>query len=156
MDIDELTDFRDWTEIQVSLTPWTAASDDARSFLLMRGTYSLAVWERPRAWRARHRRELHRRGFRPRNSRNGVMWEWTVPEEHLRAEMSQQPWFSDAASPALPVMQRLGRSIAHSRLLGERAVVVMRDVFRLAPADVLVLVPVEDEWAYDNEWPDAL
>jgi hypothetical protein len=87
MDLDELTDFDDWTDVRLSLAPWTAAHDAHRSLVLLRSEQGVHVYEPPGAWRARHRRGLHRLGFRSRRPpRGGHAWEWTVPADVVEAE----------------------------------------------------------------------
>jgi hypothetical protein len=150
MDLDELIDFDDWTDVRLSLAPWAVAHDGCRVALL-RDADTLAVLERDGAWRARHRRELHRLGFRSRPHPHGRIWEWTVPEQALQLERSHQRGFGDSSLSLHPAVRRLRTALAQDRLLGERAVVVLRDVFRLTPADVRLSEPVTDD-AADDEW----
>lgn len=147
MDIEELAGPRDWADIQQPRAPWEVAYTDDRSVLLFRGSDLLAVAERPRVWRARHRRELHRLGFRPRARPHCVMWEWTVPDDALKCEASQLR-NNDVAEPR--VMHRLRTGFTRHRLLGERSVVVLRDVFRLTPTELRLCRPAdEDDWLDD-------
>jgi hypothetical protein len=153
MDLDVLTDFDDWTDVRLSLPPWTIAHDAQRSVLLMRSEDGLHVFEPQGAWRARHRRELHRLGLRSRRPpRGGRAWEWTVPAHVVNTEVNAQYVGSNSMS-AVPVVRLLRTMLVTERLVLDRAIVVLRDVFRLQPADVSITVlVVEDD---DEDWPEA-
>lgn len=86
------------------------------------------------------------------------MWEWTVPEEAVQVERSCLREFSNSNEPELPVMHRLQTAVARKRLLGERSVIVLRDVFRLTPAELrLCRLADEDDWLDEDDepWPQA-
>jgi hypothetical protein len=157
MDLDELTDFDDWTDVRLSLAPWTLAHDAHRSLVLMRSEQGVHMYEPPNAWRARHRRELHRLGFRSQPApRGGRMWQWTVPAHVVKAEVNADFDVSSNSITVVPVIARLRRIIVTDRLVLDRALVVLRDVFRLQPADVSIVVPLDESDGYDEEdWAEA-
>ena len=144
MDFDELTDFDDWTDIRLSLAPWTASYDTRRSLVLIRSEQGVHVHEPPGAWRARHRRQLHQLGFRARRPPGGGQaWEWAVPEEEVKAADNERFDVGANSMSVVPVVVRLRRIMVTDRLVLDRAIVVLRDVFRLAPGEVRIAVPAE-------------
>ncbi len=78
------------------------------------GSDGLVVLEQPGALRARHRRGLHRSGFRPCAGEAIVAWVWRSGDERRRPR--------------------------HERC-DERAIHLLRDVFRASPHEVGVLLP---------------
>ena len=89
MNLEELTDFDDWTSVRLSLEPWSMAYDERQTLRLVRSERSVHVYEPAGAWRARHRRQLHRLGFRARRPPGGGMaWEWAVPDDDVRSEIN--------------------------------------------------------------------
>jgi hypothetical protein len=132
-----------WLQLQDSMAPWTGAEDLARSVLLIRGEDELYVLERTRAWRARHRRAMHRLGFRPRTVRDGAMWEWTPAEAELDAEVVRV--FRKPEPSSTPSARQVRALLAQHQLLDERAVVVLRDVFGLRTEDFRLVALIYDE-----------
>lgn len=145
MNLDELTDFADWTDVRLSLARWAMAQDARRSLVLVRSENHVHVYEPPDRWRARDRRELHRLGFRPRRPpRGGRAWEWTVPAQLVEEQVSTRIAGGSATASVLPELLRLERRIVTDRLLLDRAMKVLRDVFRLQPGDITIAVLDED------------
>jgi hypothetical protein len=133
-----------WDQL-APMTPWTVVYDDEQHALLIRGAGAIAVQERPGAWRARHRRALHRLGFRRRARLDCAMWEWTPPQAAVREEVDRV--FTVPATTA-----SLQQLFALDLLLDARCVVVLRDVFGLTPADLHLAVLVDDE---DEDWDEV-
>lgn len=91
----------------------------------------LLAFDVHRRWQARHRRGLHRLGFRALALGGVAVWKWDV-EPQLRT------------------------SSARDHLVHEQALRVLREVFRCQPGALAVLlVREEDEWwdEEDDAWP---
>src|SRR4051794_35754321 len=128
MDLEELTDFANWIGVRLSLAPWTAAYDEKRTLLLIRSERTVHVSDLRGAWRARHRRQLHRMGFRSRRSPQGdLVWEWRVPDEEVMSAITTQIDIGANSMSVVPVVMRLRKIMITDRLVLDRAVEVLRD-----------------------------
>ena len=147
--LDDLPTLDDWEELGHAFASWTVAWDLSRRVLMLREDNLIALLEQPGAWRARHRRALHRLGFRPQTTPDGALWEWTPCADDVRAEVGRGPHPRSENSVTARLMTRL----AEDRLRGARCVAVMRDVFGLTPSEVRVAdLDADDE----DIWDEAL
>jgi len=105
-------------------------------------------------WHARHRRGLHRLGFRIVAPGGVQVWTWEVePQLHTtdlsRVASSFASIFADERSAGVVV--RLRTSLARDHLVREQALRVLRDIFRCQPGDLRVLLVREDaDWDNDD------
>lgn len=149
-----------WEELAHLLrSEWDRVEDSSLGLSLERADGLLAFDLRER-WHARHRRGLHRLGFRAVALGGVEVWKWDVePQLHTtdlsRFASSFESTFSDERSAARVV--RLRTSLARDHLIREQALRVLRDVFRCQPGDLgVLLVREDDDWGDDGEeevWP---
>ena len=105
-------------------------------------------------WHARHRRGLHRLGFRTGSNRG--IWTWDVEPALRTTDLSlfASPFESlfevEPSAAGAPRVLRMRTSLARDHLVREQALRVLREVFRCEPGDLEVLL-VRD----DDEWEDA-
>jgi hypothetical protein len=84
----------------------------------------------------------------------GQAWEWTAPEDEVKAAVNEQFDVGANSMSVVPVVVRLRRIMVTDRLVLDRAIVVLRDVFRLDPGEVHIAVPTEDSDEHGG-WPLA-
>ena len=152
--VDDLASWEDLGE--VLRADWDRVVHPSLGLSLERAEGLLAFDERGR-WRARHRRGLHRLGFRPVALGGTGVWQWDV-EPQLRATDLSRP-----ASPFVsifgvdrsgPTALRLRTLLARDQLVRDQAVLVLREVFRCEPSELTVLLVCEQEqWGDDDVWP---
>jgi hypothetical protein len=139
-----------WDDLGHALTTYPYVYVASGPVLLMYDEVTIAVLERPTAWRARHRRGLHRLGFRPRTTAVGAMWEWSPPDDDVREEVGRAD--NLAGLPDHAFIQFAREVLARDRLLSARCVVVLREVFALVPRN-LRLIAVRDD---ADDWDEAI
>ncbi len=118
----------------------------------------LAFDERGR-WRARHRRGLHRLGFRPMALGGTDAWQWDVRPQLQATDLSRfaspfESIFGHGRSG--PTALRLRTLLARDQLVREQAMWVVREVFQCEPGELAVLlVREEEQWGDedDDAWP---
>lgn len=129
---------QDWTALERWLCreAWERVGGQGPA-VLHRCDDALLLLERPGALRARQRRSLHRSGFRPTHEpqTRRTVWVWRPPEVAC-------------TEPAA----RVARVLAGMVLQSATAVHVLRDVFGLTLASLLVTVADEEE---DDFWDDV-
>lgn len=139
-----------WGEVTDSLSEgWDLLGDDRYDRWVSKHETRLCVVERLGSLGARHRRGLHRAGFRPRPSRAGQLWLWTPPPELLPALPDRAEGFGAFLAASVHVVR------TRERLLADQALHVVRDVFGADVEDVAVLPPEpprEDE--DDQSWQE--
>lgn len=130
-----IDDFTDWDDVAECLHgDWELVRDQATGAEVLRGPDFLAVLEHD-ALRARHRRALHRSGFRSYQLRARRCWLWVVPSESAVTPAQAGPAFA----------ARLRREREVGALLSTRAIHVLREVFRTPIGDVVVMLAPPDE-----------
>ncbi len=122
---------------------------DLRLGLLLELGGTVHTVETPGQWSARHRRAVHRAGLRPETTDTAVIWTWTVPLQLLEEDLRRTGWHKDVSSPGTLPYELLAE-ITGTRLAPELVVTLLRDVFRVRPEDVQVLVLSEDEESDDD------
>ncbi|CAN5289128.1 hypothetical protein BH24ACT10_BH24ACT10_10390 [soil metagenome] len=153
-------DLESWEELADLLcSDWDRVEHTPLGLSLERADGLLAFDLRER-WHARHRRGLHRLGFRAVALGGVEVWKWDVePQLHTtdlsRFASSFESIFADERSAAVVVRRRT--SLARDHLVREQALRVLRDVFRCHPGDLgVLLVRGDDDWGDDDEeevWP---
>lgn len=124
-----VSDFRTWDDLQEQLSRCSWDEVGGEGIRVFRQLNTLTVLEMP-PLRARHRRGLHRAGFRRAPGATMIHWRWTVPAE------------DEPTDPAARFAYWIHRLLADQRCLAEMAVRVARDVMRLPPEHVVVsLIP---------------
>ena len=121
----------------------------------------LLAFELDGRWHARHRRGLHRLGFRSSNHGSVQVWEWDVEPLLHSTDLGRfaSPFESlFGITRSASTVQRLRRSLARDHLVREQALRVLREVFRCEPRDLdVLLVREDDEWELeegeDDTWP---
>ena len=109
-------------------------------------------------WHARHRRGLHRLGFRALS--DSRIWRWDVEPSLRTTDLSlfASPFETifEAKPPSAAGAARVLRmrtSLARDHLVREQALRVLRDVFRCEPGDLAVLLIQEDDGWEDDAPP---
>jgi hypothetical protein len=155
-------DLQSWEELADLLRgDWDRIAHPSLGLSLERADGLLAFDLRGR-WHARHRRGLHRLGFRALALGGVDVWKWDVEPQLRTTDLSRfaSPFESifgaerSAAGAARVV--RLRTSLARDHLVREQALRVLRDVFRCQPGDLGVLLVQEDDaWGDedDDAWP---
>ena len=154
--VDDLASWEDVAE--VLRDDWDRVVHLPLGLSLERADGLLAFDERGR-WRARHRRGLHRVGFRPVALGGTDVWQWDVRPQLRATDLSR------SASPfesifgggrSGPTALRLRTLLAQDQLVREQAMRVLREVFRCEPGELSVLLVREQEqWGdeADDAWP---
>ncbi|MCU1592214.1 MAG: hypothetical protein JWP11_3470 [Frankiales bacterium] len=150
MNYDEVCDgFTDYQQLVAECAPMSLVYDAGETFVLLRGAVSVVVRDLG-TWRARHRRGLHRLGFRPVVSRGIAVWQWRPTDELIAEELRTKPALpDDVATTAF--LKTLNIILVSDELLQDQALRVLRDVFRCPPSDLRLQVPQEHE----DDWRDA-
>jgi len=157
-DDDWAEDLESWEElVELLRSDWDRVEHPCLGLSLERADGLLALDLRAR-WHARHRRGLHRLGFRALIDRGS--WLWDVEPALCTTDLSQfanpiESIFGASAAGAARVL-RLRTSLARDHLVREQALRVLREVFRCEPGDLEVLLVREvDEWEdeEDDAWP---
>lgn len=110
-------------------------------------------------WRARHRRGLHRLGFRKLDLPRIDVWLWDVEPQLRSTDLSAFATAFEAVHGTeryVAALRWLRSSLARDHLVREQALRVLRDVFPCEPADLhVLLVQEDDEWEdeEDDAWP---
>ena len=110
-------------------------------------------------WHARHRRGLHRLGFRALS--DSRIWRWDVEPPLRSTDLSLFASRFESIFEATPPsaagearVLRMRMSLARDHLVREQALRVLRDVFACEAGDVgVLLVREDDEW--EDEEDDA-
>lgn len=149
-------DLASWEDVaEVLHSDWDRVEHAALGLWLERAEGLLAFDERGR-WRARHRRGLHRLGFR-RSALGGTdVWQWDMEPQLLATDLSRfaisfESIFSGGRSAARA--RRLRTLLARDHLVREQALRVLREVFRCEPGGLAVLLVREEEQWDDDVWP---
>ena len=138
-DVDSLVS---WAELEDYLRdPWRAVRDRRTGLTLSTHVDELVVDE-PASGTASQRRALHKAGFRRREPR---CWTWTPPEP---VDLPPPNSFPPRMAIAFARAER-NRALGRSR--SAQALLVLREVYRAAPAELVVMVPEDDE---DDEWDE--
>lgn len=152
-------DLESWEELADLLrSDWDRVEHPTLGLSLERADGLLAFDLRER-WHARHRRGLHRLGFRALALGGVDVWKWDVgPQLHTidlsRFASSFESIFADERSAAVVV--RLRTSLARDHVVREQALRVLREVFRCQPSDIgVLLVREDDDWGDEDDevWP---
>jgi hypothetical protein len=144
-------DLESWEELADLLrsVDWDRLDCPSRGPSLERADGLLASDLRGR-WHARHRRGLHRLGFRALGGAG--TWQWDVEPQLRTADLSRftSPFESilgaERSAAGAARIVRLRTSLARDHLMGEQALRVLREVFRCGPRDLGVLLVREDGW----------
>lgn len=156
--------FASWEEVRTLLRSdeWTALRDERQRLEVRHGGDGLIVYE----WcsermRARHRRGLHKLGFRAAAYNPVTLWEWDVAPALAATEQSEHDemleHFSRWARPESVAAAR--RRLVGDDLTVEQVGRVIQEVFRSEARDLAVAVYREpnywdDEYDEDVErWP---
>ena len=146
-------DVESWEEVAGFLRgDWERVEDPSLGLALERVDGLLAVDLRGR-WHARHRRGLHRLGFRPVVLGSADVWRWDVGPQLRITDLSRfaSPFAAVfGADPSGARALRLRTLLARDHLVREQALCVLREVFRCEPGDLEVLV-VDDDWEEDDD-----
>ena len=159
-DDDWAQDLESWEELAELLRgDWDRVHHPPLGLSLERAN-GLVAFDLHQRWHARHRRGLHRLGFRTPGPRG--VWLWDVePALHATdVNLFASPFESivevgPSAAGAARVL-RLRTSLARDHLVREQALRVLREVFRCEPADLgVLLVQADDDWEDEEEdaWP---
>ncbi len=159
-DDDWVEDLESWEELAELLRgDWDRMTHPALGLSLERADGLLAFDLRGR-WRARHRRGLHRLGFRAVPLGGMDVWKWDAESAVRDADLTQSgsPFVLDREPTAVgaAIVQRLRRALARDRLVREQALRVTREVFRCEPGELgVLLVREDDEWGDEDDdvWP---
>ena len=149
-------DLESWEELADLLrSDWDRVEHPSLGLSLERTDGLLAVDLRGR-WHARHRRGLHRLGFRLVALGSQHVWRWHV-EPHLQttdlSRFASQFESIFGADPSGARALRLRTLLARDHLVREQALRVLREVFRCLPGDLVVLlVQEDDDWEEDDGW----
>ena len=152
--VDDLASWEDVAE--VLRNDWDRVVHPTLGLSLERADGLLAFDERGR-WRARHRRGLHRLGFRPVALGGTDVWQWDVEPQLRATDLSRfaSPFESIiGVDPSGARALRLRTLLARDQLVREQAVRVLREVFRCEPSEISVLL-VREEEQWDDEADDA-
>ena len=130
-------DLASWEDVaDVLRDDWDRVVHPPLGLSLERADGLLAFDERGR-WRARHRRGLHRLGFRPVALGGTAVWQWDVRPQLHATDLSQfaSP-FESIFGPGRsgPTALRLRTLLARDQLVRERAMRVLREVFGVSRA----------------------
>lgn len=156
-------DLESWEEMADLLcSDWDRVEHASLGLSLERADGLLAFDLRGR-WRARHRRGLHRLGFRAFALGGVDVWKWDMEQQVRTTDLSR------SASPVQPMLHskpsevgaaivlRLRTSLVRDRLVREQALRVLREVFCCEPGDLAVQLVREDDDGEDDEdddtWP---
>jgi hypothetical protein len=150
MDFTEELTFTDWQRLLMTCMPWAQVRERTGELHLVRDELRICVAEPPERWRARHRRGLHRLGFR-RISRAGIsVWGWTLPLSELTAAAAAHP-IMHTTGPRTRAHERLARAFSREQLMREQLRRVLADVFGYEPARLCVELPEDaDDWVDDE------
>lgn len=151
--------FTSWAEVTELLREeWTRVEQVGWDLCLERVDAGLFLPEPAGRWHARHRRALHRLGFRPLRSGRAAVWHWAVKQQlesiDLAAFATPMESAFAAARPerAAVYVQQLRTVLATEHLIREQTQRVLRDAFRCEPGEVAVLLArEEDEWEEDQD-----
>jgi hypothetical protein len=136
-------DLESWEELADLLrSDWDRIDSPPLGLSIERADGLIAFDLRER-WHARHRRGLHRLGFRPL-ARSGVQ-RVDVGRGAAAAHTDLSRFASPFESiferePSAATVLRMRTSLARDHLVREQALRVLRDVFRCEPADLAVLL----------------
>ncbi|MDT7570029.1 MAG: hypothetical protein QOE05_203 [Actinomycetota bacterium] len=142
---EELT-FPDWDSLLLSCVPWADVREQTGQLRLHRHELSICVVEPPQRWRARHRRGLHRLGFRRFSLRGRCVWRWTLSLDELDAAARSHS-LMNLPEPRTRLHERLARSFSREQLMREQLRRVFSDVLGFEPEQLCVELPEdEDDW----------
>ena len=153
-------DVESWAELEDLLRDdWDRVEHRAVGLSLERSDGLMAFDLRGR-WHARHRRGLHRLGFRALS--DSRIWMWDVEQPLCTTDLSRFASPLESLYGVAPSATRASRvvrlrtTLARDHLVREQALRVLREVFRCEPGDLRVLLVHEvDPWAdeEDDDWP---
>lgn len=149
-------DLESWEELAGLLrSDWDRVEHPSLGLSLERADGLLAFDLRGR-WHARHRRGLHRLGFRPVALGSADVWQWDVEPRLHATDLGRfaSPYESIfGADPSGTRAVRLRTLLARNHVVSEQALRVLREVFRCEPGDLAVLLVQEDgDWDEDDGW----
>lgn len=150
--------FGAWEEVWPLLQDddWMVVQDVRQRLTLHSSADGLCVYERPALrLRARHRRGLHRLGFRPTTYGRLTEWLWEVDAVLAATDLDAYETDIDKAGPFLLPTTRatLRHRLIRNQLVTQQAQRVVQEVFRSLPADIAVSVYREpDPW--DEDWDE--
>ena len=149
---DEMT-FEDWPSLLWSCEPWAEVRERTGQLRLLRDELNICVLELPGRWRARHRRGLHRLGFRRFSSPGLDVWRWTLSLGELSAAARSHP-LVNAAGPRTRVHERLAWTSTRERLVQDQLRRALSEVFGYEPTQLCLDVPADD-YCWDDPDDDA-
>jgi hypothetical protein len=148
-------DFESWEEMAELLrSDWEVVEHPSLGLALERADGLLAVDLRGR-WHARHRRGLHRIGFRSVALGSPHVWKWDVEPQLQATDLSRFASRYESifgADPSGTRALRLRTLLARDHLVREQAQRVLREVFRCEPGDLEVLLVQDDAWEEGEGW----
>lgn len=124
-------DLASWEDVgEVLRADWDRVVHPSLGLSLERAEGLLAFDERGR-WRARHRRGLHRLGFRPVALGGTDVWQWDVEPQLQATDLSRSAspfgWILGVDRFG-PTSLRLRTLLARDQLVRDQAVLVLREV----------------------------
>ena len=142
--------FSTWEDVRSLLRTddWTTLRDDRQVLEVQHSASGLTVYEWTTArMRARHRRGLHRLGFRPRALPHVTFWDWDVAPSLSRTTYSRHDdrlrAYADWARPVH--VAALSRRLVGADLIADQVQRVVDRVFRSELRDLAVAVRREPE-----------
>ncbi len=145
--------FESWEELEELLHGEWDRVEHAASGLSLERADGLLAFDAHRRWHARHRRGLHRLGFRGLDLGRTTVWMWDVQPQLRATDLGRfagpfEAVLASAASAASVAaaarIQRARTSLARDHLVREQTMRVLRNVFRCRPEDLAVLLVRED------------
>lgn len=143
--------FSEWDDVWSLLQgdDWMALRDDRQRLEVHAGADGLVVYEwRDERMLARHRRGLHKLGFRPDAYGHVTLWEWDVgPTLATTYHSEHDEMLERYARLARPeTVAALRRRLVGGELIVEHAQRVVHEVFRCEVRDLAVAVYREPEY----------
>lgn len=152
-------DLESWEEVADLLrAEWDRVSCPSLGLSLERAD-GLAAFDLRGLWRARHRRGLHRLGFRKLAHPRVEVWLWDVEPQLRATDLSAFATTFKAVHGTeryAAGLRWLRTSLARDHLVREQALRVLREVFRCEPDQLgILLVEEDDGWDHeqDDVWP---
>jgi hypothetical protein len=145
----DVDDLQSWADLEHHLTDQWCQVRDRRTGLSLSTHLDELLVDEPTSGTAAQRRALHKAGLRRREP---GCWSWTPPEP-VDLPPPPDPFPSRMAT----AWTRLERQRALDEACRAQALLVLREVYRAAPADLVVTVlddddDEEDDWD-DDAWP---
>ena len=151
-------DVASWADLEDLLrSDWDRVEHRAVGLSLERAD-GLMAFDLRGQWHARHRRGLHRLGFRALSGSSIWVWDVEPPLRTTDLSLFASPLESiyGAFPTAAARVLQLRTTLARDHLVREQALRVLREAFRCQPDELgVLLVRQDDEWADDEDEDDA-